>query len=161
MEDDPPEAIDTEAITFVINARMPGRYDQGTVGVGGIKELVPHARAINDHPEHPSEKLVTMGKFYGTWIGLNVYARTGKQALKRLLWLERVMDSYAWYFRLFGYRVIEEEVGNRMKVMIGENEDKLELVKYPMVYFVRSEDIFHVTSQELKKVLITTNVAVS
>lgn len=157
LEDDPPEAIDTESITWSLKARVPGRFDQGPAGQGRIKEVTGHVRSIVSHPEHPSEKLVSMGKFYGNWIQFNIYARDKRQALKRLLWFERVMDSFHWYFRLYGFRVIEEGVGDRAEVTV----EDLKLIKYPITYFIRSDDTYHITTQELKRVLVTTNVSTS
>ena len=156
LEDDPPEEIDTEAITWGVKARVPGRFDQGPAGQGRIKEVVGHVRSVINHPEHPNEKLVTMGKFYGNWVQFNIYARDKSQALKRLLWFERVMDSFHWYFRLYGFRVIEEGVGDREKVTVKD----LKLIKYPITYFIRSDDTYNITTQELKRVLVTTNVSI-
>lgn len=147
--------LDTEAITWHLTGRSPGRLDQGPAGKGTIREVVPHIRNIRQHPEHPGEKLITMGKFYSTWITFNIYARDSSKALERVLWLEEVMDSFHWYFRLYGFRVVEEGVGDKTE----EKIDDLSLIKYPMVYFIRSEEIYHVTSQELREVLIETNVS--
>jgi hypothetical protein len=155
LEDDPPEEIDTEAITWYLKARVPGRFDQGPAGPGRIKEVVAHVRSIIEHPDHPNEKLLTFGKFYGNWIQFNIYARNSKRAMERLLWFERTMSSFNWYFRLYGYTVIEEGVGDKDKVTIKD----LELVKYPVTYFIRSDDTYHTTSQELKRVLVDINVS--
>lgn len=154
LEDDPDEVIDTEAITWKLKARSPGRFDQGPAGNGRIQEVVPHLRAKRQHPEHPNETLLTYGKSYGNWIEFAVYARDKKQALKRMLWLESAIDRYQWYFRFKGFRVIEQGVGDRENVTIKD----LKLIKYPLVYYIRTEDIFHVSSQNLKKVFISTNI---
>ena len=61
---------------------------------------------------------------------------------------------YEWYFRFKGYRVIEQGVGKKETVEI----DGLDLVKYPIVYFVKTEDIYHVASQNLKKISISASV---
>ena len=150
VEEDPPESVDTEAIAFYLKSRIPGRFDQGSSGVGRIKEVTPHYRAIVDHPEAPSQKLITMGRFYDNWVTFNIYARTNKVARKRLLWFEHVMDIYNWYFRLYGFRVIEEGVGSREKIKI----DELTLTKYPITYMVRTDDTFHFSTQELREILI-------
>lgn len=155
LEDDPPEEIDTESITWELVARMPGRFDQGPAGRGNIKEVRPHTRAMINHPEHPSEKLVTMGKFRGNWIDFNIYARDSKTALRRLIWFNEVMDAFYWYFRVHGFIVIEQGSGKKEKVKIKD----LELVKYPLSYFVRSDDTYHITTQELKRVLIDVNIS--
>ena len=92
VEDDPPEAVDTEALTFYLKASVPGRFDQGPSGAGRIREVTPHIRAVVDHPEAPSQKLITAGRFYDNWITFNIYARTHKVARERLVWFERMMD---------------------------------------------------------------------
>jgi len=150
VEDDPPETVDTEAITFYLKTRVPGKFDQGPSGAGRIKEVTPHRRAIIDHPEAPGQKLVTMGRYYDNWVTFNVFARTNKVARERLLWFERMMDIYNWYFRLYGFRVIEEGVGSREKVKI----DELVVTKYPITYMVRTDDTFHFSTQELRQILI-------
>lgn len=150
FEEDPPESIDHEAITFYLKTRVPGRFDQGPSGAGRIKEVTPHLRAVVNHPEAPSQKLLTYGRFYDNWITFNIYARTNKVAKDRLLWFEKVMDIYNWFFRLYGFRVIEEGVGSRERVKI----DELVVTKYPITYMVRTDDTFHVHSQELREVLI-------
>jgi hypothetical protein len=147
-EDDPPETIDTEAIAFFVKARVPGKFDQGPSGAGRIREVTPHMRAVVNHPEAPSQKLVTAGRFYDNWVTFNIYARTHKVALDRLLWFERTMDIYNWYFRLYGFRVIEEGVGSRERLEF----DELVVTRYPITYMVRTDDTFHFSSQELKRI---------
>jgi len=157
LEEDPPSEseIDTEAITFILRSRVPGRFDQGPAGTGRIKEVTGHQRSIIEHPEHPGEKLVTMGRFYDNWITFNVYARTAKVARHRLLWFERLMDAFTWYYRLHGFRVIEEGCGDKESINLGE----LEITKYPISYMVRTDDTFHISTQELKSVVF--NIGVS
>jgi hypothetical protein len=155
VEDDPPEALDTEAITFYVDSRMPGRFDQGPSGVGKIKEVTPHLRAVREHPENPSEKLITMGRFYDNWINFVVYARNAKTAFDRVLWFERLMDAYGWYFRLNGFRVVEEGIGERLKIKL----DELTIVSYKMSFMVRTDDTFHFSTQELKHVVLNVNVS--
>lgn len=155
VEEDPPEVVDTEAITFFIARRLPGQFDKGPIGAGKVREVTPHHRSTIEHPETPSEKLVTMGKFYDNWITFNIYARTNKTARKRLIWFEQMMDVYNWYFRLYGFRVVEEGSSGWEKVKI----DDLTLTKYSVTYMVRTDDTFHFSSQELKDVLLKVEVS--
>ena len=97
-----------------------------------------------------------MGKFYGNWITFNVYGRTSKRSLDRALWFERVMDSFDWYFKVNGFRLIEEGMGGRERIEIGD--DKLPVTKYSLSYFVRSDDTYTFGTQELKKLIITADV---
>jgi len=144
---DPPEEIDTEAVTFFLGSRGAGQYGRGSMGTSGVKEVVAHLRSIQSHPEHAGEKLVTMGRLFDNVVRLRVYARDDITALKRVFWLENVIDSFRWYFRVHGIRqVLEMGVGEKEQVTIGE----LLLTRYPMSYFVQTEDIYQFGSQELK-----------
>jgi hypothetical protein len=158
LANDPPETIDTEAITFFLQSRAPGQFNRGSAGQARIKEVAAHVRSIQQHPEHISEKLVTMGRFYDNSIVFNIYARDDFTALKRVLWLENVMDSFRWYFRVHGIsQVIEQGVGDKKHVEIGQ----LSLTKYPMSYFIRTEDTYQFGSQELKHIELNTNVSLT
>jgi len=147
LAQDPPEEINTEAVTFFLGARNAGQYGRGSMGTNGVKEVVPHLRSIQNHPEHAGEKLVTMGRLFDNVVRLRVYARDDLTALRRVFWLENVIDSFRWYFRVHGIRqVLEMGVGEKEQVTIGE----LLLTRYPMSYFVQTEDIYQFGSQELK-----------
>jgi hypothetical protein len=154
IADDPPEAIDTEAITFYVKARVPGKVDQGSAGAGRIKEVTAHVRSVRQHPDHPAEKLITMGRFYDNWVTFTVYAKTDKVALARMLWFEKTMDIYSWLFRLYGFRVVEQGVGDRDRFKI----DETTVTTYPMSYMVRTDDTFHYGTQELRDVLLNVSV---
>jgi hypothetical protein len=158
VEDDPPEEINTETITFYLQSRSPGQWSQGPAGAGGTKEVRHHIRDIKDHPEHPNEKLVTLGKFYDNYIRFNIYAKTNKQARTRLLWFTQMMGSYLWYFALYNYRVIEQGVGDRKRV---DMEDGTKTTRYPVVYYVRTEDVYHTGTQEMKQVALMVDVDTS
>lgn len=156
LADDPPKEIDTEAITFFLSARGPGQFNRGPAGRSNIKEVTPHVRDIRQHPEHLGEKLVTMGRFYDNYITFNVYAKDDFTALRRVLWLESVMESFRWYFRVHGIKeVIEMGVGDKEHVTVGN----IELTKYPMSYFVRTEDTYQFGSQELKFIELNFDVS--
>jgi hypothetical protein len=154
LADDPPEAIDTETITYYLKTRMPGNVDQGPAGQGKIKEVTPHVRSVRQHPDHPSEKLITMGRFYDNWVAFTVYAKTDKVALDRMLWFEKTMDIYSWLFRLYGFRVVQMGVGDRDRFKI----DQSTVTTYPMSYMVKTDDTFHYGTQELREVLLDVSV---
>lgn len=154
LAEDPPEALDTETITYYLKSRIPGKVDQGPAGSGGMREVTSHVRAVREHPDHPSEKLVTMGKFYDNWITFTAYAKTDKVALARVFWFERVMETFNWLFRLHGFRVIEQGVGNRDRFKL----DETTVTAYPMSYMVRTDDTFHYGTQELREVLLNVSV---
>jgi hypothetical protein len=155
VEEDPPETIDTECITFFLKSRENGQYSQGAPGQGKVKEITPHLRSIVDHPEAPSMKLITMGKFYDNLIQFNIYARTTKEARKRLLWFERTMDIYNWFFRLYSFKIAEVGVGERERITI----NGIKVTKYPITYWVRTDDTFFFSQQELRDILIKVNIS--
>jgi hypothetical protein len=154
LEEDPPEAVDTEMITVALEGRFPGQMNQGPAGDSRIKEVNPHHRSIVDHPEHPSEKLVTMGRFYDNWLNFYIYAATNKAARNRLLWFGKLMDGYNWYFRLYHFRVIEDNTSARERVEI----DGRILTRYTTTYLVRTDDTFHYGTQELKRLILNADV---
>jgi hypothetical protein len=157
LPDDPPSEneVDHIAITYMLKSRTPGQFDQGPAGRGRIKEVTGHQRYVTDHPDYPGEKLVTMGKFYSNWVTFCIYARKTSVALDNVLWFERLMDGFRWYFKMFGYEVIEEGVGPKDTVKVGD----LELTKYEMSYFVRTCDTYHINTQELRSLVVDVGVS--
>jgi len=152
MADLPPQEdeVDMEAITYCLISRKPGLFQKGSANDNGIREVSSHQRYIIKDPEHPGQKLVTMGRFYDNVIKFNIYARTDKVAIQRLLWFQRVMNGFNWYFKLNGYRVVELGMDERKT----EKQGGLKLTKYPMSYFVRTDDTFHISTQELKRLVL-------
>jgi len=155
FEEDPPETVDTEMITFALEVRTPGQMNRGPAGDNRIKEVVPHFRSSGEHPEHPGEKLISMGKFYDNWLNFYIYARTNKVAMARLIWFEKMMDGFNWYFRQNGFRVVEEgcTIGRQRPEL-----DGLTVTRYPVSYLVRTDDTFHYAEQELKFLMLDVSV---
>jgi len=154
-EDPPDEAeVDTEAITFYLDSRGPGQHGQGSPGTNTVRERTHHVRSIQQHPEHPSEKLVTMGRSFDNYVVFNIYARTDYQALQRVLWFENVMDSFRWYFKVNRILSLQESAERIGLVNVGE----LSLSKYSLVFYVKTEDIYQFGSQELKEIVVNTNI---
>jgi hypothetical protein len=159
LEDDPPEKLNTPSITFFLKARKPGQFSRGPAGSGGTREVTPHLRSEQQHPDNPGEKLVTTGMFHDNWLTFNVYARTSKVAFNNLLWFERVMRDYRWWFRLNGFQVIPEGVGTRERVEIKDGDKIIKVTKYPMSYMVRTDDVSHFSTQEFRRLIIDVGVA--
>ena len=156
LEDDPnTKEIDTEAVTFLFDYRLPGQFSQGPLGKAKVRELSAHVRAVNEHPDNPGEKILTYGKFRETRIKFYAYARTDKVALQRAFWFTDLMDSYSWVFGLYGFRAIEEGIFKKEEVVLKD----LPLVRYPIYYLIRHEDIYHTNEQELREVLLNVNVS--
>ena len=157
VEDDPPEKLDTETITFFIKSRSPGQFAQGPVGTNSHKEVRFHIRSVKEHPEHPGEQLVVSGKFYDNVIRFNIYAKTNKQARKRLIWFTQLMDQFQWYFALSGFKIIELGVSERERVKVQKEGESYMLTMYPVDYYIRSEELRYTGTQELKQVVLFLN----
>ena len=158
MADDPPseKEVDTEAITFYLGNRESGAMSR-TAGADRsvIREHVHHFRSVQQHPDHLGEKLVTMGRYFDNVVVFNIYAKTDKQALKRLLWFEDLMSSFMWYFKAYGIRVIELNASRVGKESIGQ----LSLAKYSVSFFVRTEDTYQFGQQELRHVALNIDIS--
>lgn len=156
LYNDPPDEkeVDTEAITFYLDDRLGGQFGRGPVGTKTTREVKHHTRSIQQHPEHPSEKLVTMGRSFDNYIIFNIYARTDIQALRRVLWFENVMDSFSWYFKVNRILALQERAWRVGRKDIGD----LSLAKYSMRYYVKTEDAYQFGSQELKRITLNMNI---
>lgn len=156
LEEESPEEIDTESITFELTRRDNGSFSQGPFGEGRIKEVTPHYRTEIQDPDRPGERLITMSKRYDNWITFYIYARSNKQARKRLLWFEKLMEGFRWYFKLYGFSaLVYQGCGARESFNLGE----LRLTRYPITYGLMTEDTYHVSRQELRKLVINANVS--
>jgi hypothetical protein len=155
LENNPPKVIDTETIAFELVMRKPGQFDRAPLGMGKIREVTPHVRSVIQHPSIPGKRLITYGKFYENIIRFYCYAKETRNALNRVLWFEKVMDSYYWCFRLHGFTPIEDGVGEKEIINIGESN----FVRYPVSYIIRTDDTFHVSEQELRSIVLDFNVS--
>jgi hypothetical protein len=158
LAEDPPEekAIDTEAITIQLDDRESGSFGRSsTTSKSTVREAVHHFRSVQSHPEHLNEKLITMGRSFDNIVTFNIYARTNKQSISRLLWFENLMDSFRWYFSIYLFKPVEQKAWRVGNVKIGN----LSLVKYSVSYLVRTEDTYQFGSQELRHVALNVNVS--
>jgi len=155
LVEDPPEEIDTESITFEMQERVPGPFGKGASGRPNTREISPHIRSSVPHPSIPGQKLLTFGKRFDTVVSFYTYARTTEVALKRALWLEKVMDSFYWAFRIHGFVPFEIGISKKEPVTIGE----LNLVKFPISYRITTDDTFHLTTQELRQIILGVKVS--
>jgi len=151
----PPEEIDTESITFKFGGRKPGQFSSGPLGKGTVREHTSHIRSSVKHPNNPSQRLLTYGKFYEDMVFFYTYARSFETSLKRALWFEKVMSSFIWVFRTHGFIVQLDTIGETEEESIGE----LRLFKHPITYLIRTNETYNLTSQELREVIIKFNVS--
>lgn len=154
LEDQPPEDLNTEAITFEMKKRLPGLISRGSSQTNGVREITPHVRSVSEDTENPGQRIIETGKYSDHIVYFYTYARSSMVALRRALWLENTLDSFNWFFRYFGFRVNHEETLEKEDEMIGN----LRLVRYPVSYFVRCDNLFYVSSQELREIVLKMNL---
>lgn len=153
--EDPKEDLNTEAITWGLSSRMPGSFSKGPAGNGGVREVRGHIRSVSDNPSVPGQKIIEIGRISDNFITLYTWARGNEVALRRALWVEELFDSFNWYFKLFGFKVIEQKLYNKEIVSVGN----LKLTRYPLSYFVGTDDTYCISSQELRELSIKTTVS--
>lgn len=153
-EEDPPEDLDTEAITFKLVKRLPGGIGQGAPGESRTRERTSHHRTELDHPNRPGETLEVMGRRYDNYIDFYIYAKTNKQARTRLVWFDKFMDAFRWYYRLFGFNTLFLETEERETIKIKTQE----LKRYATRYFVSLDETYFVSKQKLRELKIPTMI---
>ena len=154
LEDEPPEDLDTEAITFDLITREPGLISRGSAGSNGVREVTSQIRSVTDDTTSPGQKIVEHGRHYDHLIEFYAYARSPHVARQRVLWLEGVINSFYWLFFFYGFKVIENGITKKEKVKIGN----LTLFRYPLSFFVRCDSLHYKYSQELREILIKINL---
>lgn len=150
--EEPDKRTEFETITIKLDKREPGMYQQGRPGSGAIKQYRPLLREVLDDKDNAGYKRAILGQWYDNWITLTAWARTNKAANDRALWIENVMEEYAWYF---GYEGL-----SRAPIYIGRKEERtldVEGNRYygrPIEYYVRTEKIRTVSQKELEEVCV-------
>ena len=156
VEDNPPETINTRAITYFLKSRVPGRWDRGPAGIGATKAVRPVLKNISPHPDMPGEEIQTYVQPYDNWVTFHVWARSANVAMDTMIWFESVMAQTLPYFADHGFKIVQEGVGDREILQI----ETLKLIRYPMSYFVRHEKLFNVSTQTLKSIAIKPGIEI-
>lgn len=155
-----------EAITFNLERRQPGQFSEGPPFGGDVKNLRPIIREVMQDPDNPGYRKVIMGYWYDNLVRFTCWARTNKQANKRALWFEELMEDYTWFYRVRGVsRVLFWDRGSDVEKLVdaaGPSESGASTTnKYygrPLFYFVRTEKIRTYSEKELEQLLINVSV---
>lgn len=148
----PDRAIETETISISIADRNPGQFAQGSSHEGGVKNRRPILREQVEDPDNPGYQRAVLGYFHDNVLRLTCWARTNKEADKRALWLEQVMEEYAWYFAYSGVNRMLYE-GWRVPEVI--NIDNNRYYGRPIDYFVRTERLSNASEKVLEEILLS------
>lgn len=148
--DKPDKPIEIETISMQVTSRVPGMYGQGRPGENNTKNRRPLLRETLDDPDNPGYKRLVLGFFYDNILRLTCWAKTNKQANKRALWLETVMEEYDWFFVYSGVnRLLYESWRSSEIIDISGNR----YYGRPIDFFVRTEKLLNVTEKTLEQII--------
>lgn len=142
-----------EVITFRITERRPGQASRGAPGSSGIQNLKPLHRETVPDPDHPGYRMAIFGFWYDTWVRLTCWALTNKEANKRAVWLEDIMQEYQWYFTFKGFP--------RVLYQGRSTDDETKKVKDSKIYgrhidfYVRDEYLLRVSEKTVERMYLS------
>lgn len=150
--EEPERTSEFETVTIKLDERRPGAWERGAPGDAKIRQLKPLLREVLDDKDNPGYKRAILGMTYDNWLCLTAWARTNKAANDRAIWIEKVMEEYAWYFGYMGVK--------RPPVYQGRKEERtlnVEGNRYygrPIKYFVQTERLRTVSQKELEQICV-------
>jgi len=149
--EEPDKLTNLEALTIKLIRREPGMFGQGTAFENKTRQLRPLLREEISDPENPGYKRAVMGQFYDNLLRLTCWARTNKVANERSLWLENVMEEYAWFFTYSGVnRILYHGRGPEETITV----DQSRVYGRSLDYFVRTEKIVTISQKELECIVV-------
>lgn len=147
----PDTDLQLETISISVDSRNPGSFSQGKPGEGQVKNRRPILREIVNDPDNPGYKRAVLGYYFDNVIRLTSWARTNKQANKRAVWLESLMEEYTWFFTMYGVnRIMFEGWRKNETIDIGGNR----YYGRPIDYFVRTEKLWNISQKTLEEIII-------
>ena len=118
----PDQSTNLEALTIKLIRREPGMFAQGSAFENKTRQLKPLIREETNDSANPGYKTVVMGQWYDNILRLTCWALTNKAANERSLWLENVMEEYAWFFSYSGVnRLLYHERGPEETITVDQS----------------------------------------
>jgi len=152
----PDRIAQLETVSIMLQRREPGMFAAGRPFEKRLKQLRPMLREELDDPEHPGYKRAIFGQFYDNILRLTAWARTNKAASERALWIENVMEEYAWFFAYSGInRVLYQ---GRAEEQMREVEGN-RIYGRPIDYFVKTEKLRSVSQKQLELICVRLAIA--
>lgn len=151
-EEYPPVDFKTEAVSFRLISRDPGTTSGGRHLNQSRQEWKPKIRSIDDDPNNPGNKLITMGQLFENTIEFTCWARTNKRANMRALWLEDTLREYAWYLK---YNGVNEFYMLRRERDFRENLEGNTVFGRPLIYLARTERLTHLSEPTIRRMVVT------
>jgi len=151
LYEEPAKLKQLEAITIKLIKREPGMYGQGSPFENSTRQLKPILREVKDDTEEPGYKRAVLGQFYDNMLRLTCWARTNKTANDRALWLETVMEDYAWFFVYSGVnRILYQGRGPEETIKVEDNY----VYGRAIDYYVRTEKLRSISQKELEEIVV-------
>jgi hypothetical protein len=147
----PEKPFESEVIALSIASREPGSFSQGRPFEGKEKNRRPIVREIVNDPDNPGYKRIVLGFFYDNTLRITAWARTNKEATKRAIWVEDMIEDYSWWFTRSGVnRILFEKWLFPVFMEVNNNP----YYGRPIDYFVRTEKLFNISQKTLEEIYI-------
>lgn len=149
------ELPDTEAkfetISMSVVKRDPGQFGQGRPGGSTVRARKGQLRELVDDPNNPGYQLAVIGYWYDNILRLTCWARTNKEAEKRALWLEEVIEEYTWFYEISGIsKMVYEGRAQNGKIEVSGNT----FFGRSIDYFIRTERLRKVSTKQLEQIVV-------
>lgn len=153
-----------EAITFHLEKRSPGQFSEGSPFSGDVRNFRPIVREVLADPDNPGYRKIYLGYWYDNLVNFTCWARTNKEANKRSLWFEQLMEDYRWSMELQGIsRILFWDRGPDVERTVDTTStNQSSTNKYygrPMLYYVRTERITTVSEKELEQLIVKLHIS--
>ena len=145
-----------ETISFSVVSREPGQFGQGPPGGSKVKARKGILREVVADPDNPGYQLAIIGYWHDNVLRMTCWARTNKEAEKRALWLEEVIEEYMWFFEISGIsRILYEGRASNEKITVSGNT----FYGRSIDYYVRTERLRKLSAKTLEQVVINLGLA--
>lgn len=140
-EEDPDFAAINETITISLMSRLPGVWGSGPPGQTGnnVPRVYKDRELANEQDkENPGYKQRVSGLFYDNIVRFTCWAKNNKTANDRVLWFERLLLEYDWWFKLQG---VERVIWQGQGADITQEVNEQKWYGRPIDVFVRIQSI--------------------
>jgi hypothetical protein len=156
LEDYPPIDASQPIITYGLSRREPGLFSNHQPFAGGVKNYRPEFREAFEDPLNPGYLIVVMGQWFDNLVDLVCWAQTNKEANRLVDWLEDLMLSNTWFFRMKGITQL---------LYWGRQEDSkidrgnIRFMARPLQYYIRTEKLLTISQKTIETILVNLDLA--
>lgn len=146
------DEFESPIITWKIKHRQPGIMSRGDTKTSSpTRERSAHRRAMYDDPSHLGYVLATYGAMRDNIVEFCISSTDPTEAEYLALWFEDLMEKWAWFFTFHGVQrvLFESRESESSRLLQGTT-----IYQVPILYWVRTEKIFVISSKTLDSVSI-------